>query len=265
MRWPTLLCALAVAGGCGGDERDRARQPQPVAETRAAARDERVGDRGAVAGRGGSVDDRRRRPIVTRRARCDVGERPRYFVPHSAGTPLALVGCARLGVSGKRVEFSAGRDRIGRQWHSCIHPAYGGGAFIPAICALEPPLTRFAVHDASTPRQGVRGYGEVVWGSTGSADRVVVHYHGGSARAAILDVPRPLARRFGEPPFRLFVAELPEESICSLLTVTTNGSTETIRPSAVWCVPPTACRTARPGFHPPGHVTDRPARQPCPP
>ena len=36
------------------------------------------------------------------------------------GRPLA---CARLGVSGKRVEFSGDVERIGRRRHSFISPA----------------------------------------------------------------------------------------------------------------------------------------------
>ena len=230
------MCVIAL-GGCAGDGRDP--PPAPIADTR---------------------------PITneTRRARCDVGARPPYFVPSGPAGRLALIGCARLGVSGKRVEFSGSVERIGRRRHSCIHPtSFGRTHFIPAICALEPPLARFAIREASTPQQGVRGYGEVVWGTAGNADSVVVHYEGGSAKAAVLHVPEQLARRFREPPFRLFVAELPPKAICSLVTVTTDGASRTVVPSTRWCLPPTACRTARPGFSPPGHVTNLSARRPC--
>jgi len=134
--------------------------------------------------------------------RCAVGERPGYFVPGDG--PATVVGCARLGVSGKRIEFS-GNDS------ACINPAYSGrgqrGFFIPAICELDPPLTRFAVRDARQPRQG--GYGYVIWGTAGTASEVTAHFEGGTARAAIIRVGAPLARRFGAPPFRLFVVELP--------------------------------------------------------
>ena len=81
--------------------------------------------------------------------------------------------------------------------------------YIPALCALAPPLSRFAVRDASRPRQGVRGYALVIWGTAGASTEVVARFAGGTARAAIIKVSRELARTLGEPPFSLFVMELP--------------------------------------------------------
>jgi len=70
---------------------------------------------------------------------CAVGERPDYFVPGPPDEPLALLGCARLGVSGKTVEFSANLAHIDGVRQECINPAYSGrgrrGFYIPAICA----------------------------------------------------------------------------------------------------------------------------------
>jgi hypothetical protein len=237
MRWLLLLSAIAVAGGCGGDE------PLPK---RDAAPQRLVQDR----------------VVATTPARCAVGERPRYYVP--SDPPLALVGCARLGTGGRRVEFSASMSRIGRERHSCIDPAYGRGAYIPGMCAFQTPLTSFAIRDAAQPSQGVRGYGFVIWGTAGDADRVVARFDGGRAPAAILDVPAELARRFGEPPFRLFVTELPPRAACHWIDVARGNAVERVR-SAYWgCSTPTGCRTRRPGFRPPGHVTNRPARRLCP-
>ncbi len=65
---------------------------------------------------------------------------------------MALLGCARLGVSGKRVEFSGNLGDIDGARHACINPAYSGrgqpGLYIPAICALEP---RFHDSPFATP------------------------------------------------------------------------------------------------------------------
>ena len=85
------------------------------------------------------------RLIVSTRAPCSVGERPDYLVPGPADSPLALLGCARLGVSGKRVEFSANLAQIDGALHACINPAYSDrgqrGLYIPGICQPEPPLS----------------------------------------------------------------------------------------------------------------------------
>lgn len=166
-------------------------------------------------------------------ARCSVGERPDYFVPGSVDGRLALLGCARLGVSGKRVDFSGNVGDIDGGRHACINPAYSGrgqrGLYIPAICALEPPLSRFAVRDAAQPRQGVRGYALVIWGTAGASTDVVARFTGGTARAMIIKVGPELARTLGESPFSLFVMELPLSAACAAVTVAADGSDATER------------------------------------
>ena len=168
--------------------------------------------------------------------RCAVGERPDYFVPGGPDSPLALLGCARLGVSGKRVEFSANLAHLDGALHACINPAYNGrgqrGIFIPGMCKLEPPLSRFAVRDAAQPRQAVRGYLFVIWGTTGASTDVVARFTGGMARAAVFKVAPPLARNFGELPFGLFVMELPLAAACAPVTVAGE------RPDATERIPP---------------------------
>ena len=168
--------------------------------------------------------------IDTGLARCAVGERPSYFVPHPAGSPLVILGCARLGVSGKRVEFSADPG--------CINPAYNGrgrrGIFIPAMCRLDPPVSRFAVRDASQPRQGVGGYAYVIWGTAGASHHVLARFSGGTARAAIIRVPARLAHILGEPPFRLFVLELPLTAACAAVTMR-GAATERLPPQPRLC------------------------------
>ena len=206
-----FAAALAlVRGGCAGAE------DLPSSETR----------------EGGSPRRQAWR-IETKPARCNVGERPGYFVPGPVDGRLALLGCARLGVSGKRVEFSGDLGDIDGERSACINPAYSGrgqrGLYIPAICALEPPLSRFAVRDAAQPRQGVRGYGLVIWGTAGVSTEVVARFTGGTARALIITVTPELARNLGEQPFSLFVLELPLSAACAAVTVAGNGSGTTER------------------------------------
>ena len=173
--------------------------------------------------------------------RCDVGERPDYFVP--AHSPSALLGCARLGVSGKRVEFSGNLDRIDRAFHFCINPAYSGrgqpGLFIPAVCKLDPPPSRFQIIYGGQPRQGVRGYEFVIWGTAQAATSdVVARFNSGTARAAVFNVPSNRAPwTFGEPPFVLFVFELPLSAACGSVTVHGDRSeaTERIPPRRKLC------------------------------
>jgi hypothetical protein len=178
---------------------------------------------------------------------CAVGERPDYFVPGPPDGPLALLGCARLGVSGKPVEFSGNLAHLDGARHACINPAYSGrgrrGFYIPAICVLEPSLSRFAVRAAAQPRQGVRGYAFVIWGTTGASTDVVARFTGGTARAAVFAVPPGLARNFGESPFGLFVMELPRSAACAPVTVTGGApdATERIPPR------PKLCERAREG------------------
>jgi hypothetical protein len=171
--------------------------------------------------------------VETTVARCAVGERPGYFVPGPADSRLALLGCARLGLSGKRVEFSGNVARLDGDLHSCVNPAYSGrgqrGLYIPAICKLEPPLTRFAVRGASQPRQGVRGYAYVIWGTAGGSSHVVARFGGGTAQAAVLRVGPELARSLGESPFSVFVTELPLSAACAPVTVAGDGPGATAR------------------------------------
>ena len=170
---------------------------------------------------------------TTTRASCDVGARPGYFVPGDG--PLALLGCARLPVNGQRVEFSANLSDIDGAKQLCINPAYGDGMFIPAICFLNPPVSEFAVRDASHPRQGVKGYGYVIWGTAGSARSVDATFEGGIAHAAVLPVPETLARDYGATPFALFVAELPLSAACGPVSVEADGATERIEPKPQLC------------------------------
>ncbi len=187
------------------------------------------------------------RLIETKPARCAVGERPRYFVP--ATSPPALLGCARLGVSGKRVDFSGSLSPIDGDFHFCVIPAYSGrgqrGFFIPTVCMLPPPLARFAIRDASQPRQGVRGYQLVIWGTAPAAtSEVLARFDSGRARAVVIKVPSNRAPwTFGESPFSLFVVELPLAAACGSVTVTGDG------PGAIDRIPPRTglCERARQG------------------
>ena len=191
-RWPAFAKALLALspflGGCEGAEPSRRAEPPRVIETVS--------------------------------ARCNVGGRPAYFVP--ADSPAVVLGCARLGVSGKWVEFSGSLSRIDGERELCINPAYSGrgqrGFFIPSLCKLEPPPPRFAIRGASQPRQGVRGYGHVVWGTAPpGTSHVVARFNSGRARAAVFHVPS--RRAFGERPFDLFVVELPRAAACRPISV----------------------------------------------
>ena len=62
--------------------------------------------------------------------------------------------------------------------------------------------------------------------STGS---VTARFAGGTARAAVIEVPARLARSLGESPFSLFVMELPLSAACAPVTVAANGSDATRR------------------------------------
>ncbi len=157
-------------------------------------------------------------------ADCAIGNHPDYFVPGGDRPPALLVGCARLGVSGKRAEFSVDFARIDRESHLCVNPAYTGrgrrGFYIPALCTLDPPPARFAVRNVGQPRQGVRGYALVIWGTAPPATSAVSARFGeGAGAAAVFGVPAKLSRRFGEPPFSLFVVELPLRAACAAITV----------------------------------------------
>jgi hypothetical protein len=196
------LTTLAVLSGCGGS----ASPVSSGSETPASGRPDQS------------------QPIITALARCEIGEKPGYFVPGPENGPLALLGCARLGVSGKRVEFSGNLERIGRHRHLCVNPAYNGrgqrGIYIPAICKLDPPPQEFSIVAVAQPRQAVRRYALVVWGTVpASTRRVVARFGEGLGRAAVFRIGSKVARRFGESPFGIFVLELPLRAACAPLSV----------------------------------------------
>lgn len=195
-----------------------------------------VGTSGSGGSRAAAPPDREsaRAPgIDSVRARCEVGARPDYWVP--ATTPPALLGCARLGVSGKRVEFSGHLARIDGDFHLCIDPAYGEGSqrgsYIPGLCKLTPPPQRFVVRSAQQPRQAVRGYRFVIWGTAPPGmTEVVARFNAGVAHAAVFKVPSNRAPwTFGERPFALFVVEVPLAAACDPVTLVGAGATAAAR------------------------------------
>ena len=208
-----LALLVLLAGGCGRDDDSKARDA-----------DNRAADRGRSAH---SVATK------TLSAACAAGDRPDYFVPGADRRPALLLGCARLGVSRKRVEFSVQLGRIDGQSYLCVNAAYTGrgrrGFYIPSLCKLDPPPARFAVRDVAQPRQGVRGYALVIWGTAPPATRAVRARFGGEAAAAgVFAVPTKLSRRFGEPPFSVFVVELPLRAACAPMTVQNQRSGATL-------------------------------------
>jgi hypothetical protein len=122
------------------------------------------------------------------------------------------------------------RARIDGAEHLCVNPAYSGGRFIPAICKLEPPVSEFAVRDASQPRHGAKGYSYIVWGTAGRAKSVVARFDGGIAHGAqiVVDVDADAARDYGADRFMLFVVELPLSAACGPVTVEADGTTVSI-------------------------------------
>lgn len=162
-------------------------------------------------------------PIVSTEAvgRCDIGGRPDYFVPGGNDGPFAIVGCARLGVSGKPVEFSADYERIAQQDAVCLDPAFRGrgqmGIYIPATCPADSMLSRFRILDAQVPSQAVRDYEFVIWGTAKPATRgVVATFEGGRASGAVFNVGQALAIRVGASrPFSVFIVELPIAARCA--------------------------------------------------
>jgi len=178
-----------------------------------------------VAGCGG--DDGDAEPAkATTEARCDVGGRPDYFVPGGDDGPFAIIGCARLGASGKLVEFTADSERIDGD-HVCISPAYGGrgrlGTYIPGACVPDPVPGRLDVVSIEIPSQGVRGYGLAIWGTAGPSIRKVhAGYGGAETRAAVFPVRRALAHAVGASrPFNVFVVELYPEATCARIRART--------------------------------------------
>jgi hypothetical protein len=153
---------------------------------------------------------------ATRAIDCDGGRKPGYYVP--AAGPVTVVGCAMLGLSGRPIEFSVNAERFMGRTGFCINPAFRGrgspGMYIPASCSDDLPPDEFEVWYSGIPRQGVRGYRRVVWGTAApGTERVVAGYDRGVTRAAVFDTRRG---------FSLFVLELPVETGC--LTVTLRGS-----------------------------------------
>jgi hypothetical protein len=224
-RWLVLLGVVAVVGTLSSCAGDGGPPSSPIGDDRPARQRSNVS-----------------RVAESTQVACAVGERPGYFVAGPADAPVALLlGCARLGVSGKRVEFSGNIAHIDGGRHACVNPAYSGrgqrGLYIPAICKLEPSLSRFAVRDAAQPRQGVRDYAYVIWGTAGASTDVVANFAGGTAEAAGFRVGADLAREFGESSFSLFVVELPLSAACVPVTVSGGASaaTERIPPQTKLC------------------------------
>jgi len=182
--------------------------------------------------------------LVTQSKGCAIGERPGYYVPGGPpNRPLALLGCARLPVSGERVEFSAETTSINGSDELCINLAFGDQWFVRTVCKLAPSAPRFSVRDAVAPadlrglESSLEGYGYVIWGTLGDASDVTIRYDRGTAKAAVLDVPAELARRFGQEPFALFVAELPLSAGCAALTVEDGKSSAKVKPNPAACDP----------------------------
>jgi len=173
---------------------------------------------------------------ATVKTRCEVGERPGYYVPAPEDSPLAIIGCARLGASTKPVEFSANGERIGQRDHICLNPAYGRGgqlgAYIPNACVRDPVSRDVDVVSVEVPDQGVRGYQLVLWGTAApSTRRVVARYHeGAETNAAVFPVRRPLARTAGATrPFSVFVVELDPAAVCVWVRATGASRSSTAR------------------------------------
>jgi hypothetical protein len=85
--------------------------------------------------------------------------------------------------------------------------------------------------------RGARGYEYVIWGTAGGSAEVVASSAGGTAQAAVFSVGPGLARDLGEPPFSLFVMELPLAAACGPVTVVGEGqdATEGIAPQSRLC------------------------------
>ena len=155
---------------------------------------------------------------------CAVGERPAYFVP--GGDPAVVIGCAILGRSGKTVEFSVDDELIGGKNHICINPAFAGrghrGFYIPGACLREPVRHQLDVVDVMVPRQGVRGYKRVLWGTAGTDAKVVAQYGDEQAQAAIFTVdPSVTGEVTAQRPFSVFVVELPIGTYCTDVAIWT--------------------------------------------
>jgi hypothetical protein len=172
---------------------------------------------------------------------CRAGSEPDYFVP---GGPGVLVGCVRLGESGKRVEFSVHMDELREGPLTCINPAYWGrgqrGLFIPTVCPFTPIKRELHLSDVRVPSQGTPGYERVIWGTIGSRrGDVRVSYRRQRVDAVMIDVDQRLARKAEAGlPFRIFVVELPRETACARGAAEGGGRSEAIPPR------PRICREA---------------------
>jgi hypothetical protein len=173
---------------------------------------------------------------ATKKYPCQVGERPGYFVPGpDPGDPVPVIGCARLGVSEKPVEFSAHAERIAGRAHVCVNPAYRGrgqlGVYIPSTCPPNPVPRRLDVLRVDVPDQGVRGYTLVVLGTANASTPEVVALHDGDEiRAAVFTVGHGLTEAVGaKRPFSVFVVELPLEAACQPIHVRGHGPSGTTR------------------------------------
>jgi hypothetical protein len=187
-----------------------------------------------------------RSAAATKTAPCAVGERPDYFVPGpDPDDPHAIIGCARLGASGRPVEFSAAAERIGRQPALCLNPAYRGrgqlGVYIPAHCPGNPVRRRLWVLEMGIPSQAVSGYRLVIWGTAGAGTRhVVARHRSGETAAAVFAVGPGLARAVGAVrPFSVFVVELDVEAACEAILVRgesrVGAETEQVAPRPKLC------------------------------
>lgn len=145
-----------------------------------------------------------------------------------------IIGCARLTTSGRRIELSAHRERIGGDEHVCINSAYRGrgeiGFYIPSVCPEDPVGRRPAVMNAVDGRYGakdwgVRGYEYVVWGTGDvSTSAITLRHRGGEAAAALFRIDQRLASTLGATrPFIVFIAELPSLSACEPVSIAAEG------------------------------------------
>lgn len=204
--WTAAIVLGVLSAGCGEPE-DGSRGTQSSADATVA-----------------------REAAATGRARCEIGQRPTYFVPGGDDGPFAIIGCARLGASGKRVEFSADYERIAGEDHVCMDPAYNGrgqaGIYIPAVCLREPVARNLDVVSASIPSQAVRGYQLVLWGTAPPpTSGVSARYERGTTKAAVFPVGASLAREVGASrPFSIFVVELYPQAACGRVLIRAEGA-----------------------------------------
>lgn len=173
---------------------------------------------------------------------CAVGKAPTYFVP---GEPATIIGCAKLGASGKQVELSTSPEVIEGRSYTCINPAYAGrgqrGIYIPTVCDGERRVQGVSVLDASRPEQSVEGFGFVVWGvAQDSATSVTLQWSGGRTRAARFRACARGMRSRPAGPFQVWVAELPRGARCDIVGVL--ASMPARPPARARALVPPSCR-----------------------